>query len=168
MKILATVDGSDLSHAVLTLLSTFSDDIRAEVKLLTVQDPPQGSTGTLRPAAVGGENVGADAALSASGPVAGETHGQALARAKTEGTEYLEALAGQLRKSGFTVETEVIINDNPADVIIETARRDGVGLIAMATHGRSGFSRLRHGSVAEAVLTSGVGPVLLVRPSDSS
>jgi nucleotide-binding universal stress UspA family protein len=34
----------------------------------------------------------------------------------------------------------------------------------MATHGRSGLREIVHGSVAAAVLRSGVAPVLLVRP----
>ena len=36
MKILATVDGSELSHVVLAMLGTFAGDLTAQVKLLTV------------------------------------------------------------------------------------------------------------------------------------
>jgi nucleotide-binding universal stress UspA family protein len=48
--------------------------------------------------------------------------------------------------------------------IVDFAREVGFDLIVMATHGRSGLSELVQGSIAEAVLKSGVAPVLLVRP----
>jgi nucleotide-binding universal stress UspA family protein len=44
------------------------------------------------------------------------------------------------------------------------ASEEGVSLIAMATHGRSGFDRLVMGSVVERVLRSVAVPVLLLRP----
>ena len=40
-------------------------------------------------------------------------------------------------------------------------------LVVMSTHGRSGFSRLRMGSVASALLTRAAAPVLLVRAGDN-
>lgn len=51
------------------------------------------------------------------------------------------------------------------DPIKEILRRsENVDLIAMATHGRSGLSRLILGSVAEAVVRASSVPVLLRRP----
>lgn len=50
-----------------------------------------------------------------------------------------------------------------ADKICEVAREEGVSLIAMATHGRSGFSRALLGSVSESVLRESPAPVLLAR-----
>jgi universal stress protein A len=52
----------------------------------------------------------------------------------------------------------------PRSVIDETAKRLGVDLIVLGTHGRRGFSRLILGSVAEAVVRSAPCPVLAVRP----
>jgi nucleotide-binding universal stress UspA family protein len=45
-----------------------------------------------------------------------------------------------------------LLSGAPADRIVELANREHCDLIAMGTHGRSGFKRLMMGSVAEAVL----------------
>jgi nucleotide-binding universal stress UspA family protein len=38
----------------------------------------------------------------------------------------------------------------------------------MATHGRSGFSRVVFGSVAERLLREGTVPLLLIRPPEAA
>jgi nucleotide-binding universal stress UspA family protein len=53
---------------------------------------------------------------------------------------------------------------SPAEVIAAAAAETNSGLIAMATHGRSGLGRLFLGSVAERVLRSVSMPVLLWKP----
>ena len=60
------------------------------------------------------------------------------------------------------VDVEVEASDVAA-AIIEQARRTDADLIVMGTHGRSGLSRLRVGSVAESVTRAAPCPVLLVR-----
>ena len=60
------------------------------------------------------------------------------------------------------VDVEVEASDVAA-AIVEQAWRTGADLIVMGTHGRSGLSRLRLGSVAEAVTRAAPCPVLLVR-----
>jgi len=65
---------------------------------------------------------------------------------------------------GLDVKRFAHLSDNPSEVIVDYAREQAVDLIAMATHGRSGLSRLVQGSVASQVVQSGVAPVLLVRP----
>lgn len=52
---------------------------------------------------------------------------------------------------------------NPADEILNYAEKNGVDLILMATHGRSGVSRLVMGSVAEKVWRASPVPVWLLR-----
>ncbi|HUV92071.1 MAG TPA: universal stress protein, partial [Anaerolineales bacterium] len=47
--------------------------------------------------------------------------------------------------------------------IINVAEREGVDLIAMASHGRSGLSRVFYGSVAAGVLNQVARPLLLIR-----
>jgi nucleotide-binding universal stress UspA family protein len=51
----------------------------------------------------------------------------------------------------------------PAAAIVERATNDGVDLIAMTTHGRTGVSRWAFGSVAEQVLRHCPCPILLKR-----
>jgi nucleotide-binding universal stress UspA family protein len=49
--------------------------------------------------------------------------------------------------------------------IVEVAAEEKVDLIVMATHGRTGFSHLFMGSVAERVVRTASCPVLTIRPT---
>jgi len=51
-------------------------------------------------------------------------------------------------------------NGRPAQVIVDAAKQAKADLIVMATHGRSGVSRLVMGSVAERVVRTATCPVL--------
>jgi nucleotide-binding universal stress UspA family protein len=64
------------------------------------------------------------------------------------------------------VEVETIIDTGvPKDTIAEYARDHGIDLIVMSTHGRSGFSRVMLGSVAEATIRISTVPILVI-PGD--
>jgi nucleotide-binding universal stress UspA family protein len=76
---------------------------------------------------------------------------------------YLEAKAQALRDSGLDVET-VVLQGVPSEAIIDYAHDNGVTLIAIATHGHSGFRQITLGSTAEAVLRHSGLPVLLAAP----
>jgi nucleotide-binding universal stress UspA family protein len=54
-------------------------------------------------------------------------------------------------------------SNGPADAILDYARENGVDLIVMGTHGRSGVAHLFMGSVAERVVRMALCPVLTVR-----
>lgn len=77
---------------------------------------------------------------------------------------YLEGIARQMQDEGINSET-VVIEGKPSSVITAVARREEGSMIALATHGRSGVSRLLLGSVAEAVVRESGDPVLVVRAS---
>ena len=68
-------------------------------------------------------------------------------------------------QAGRPVEAKLIEakNNRIENVIIEEAKRWQAELIVIGTHGRSGFSRLMLGSVAEGVVRSASIPVLLIR-----
>jgi nucleotide-binding universal stress UspA family protein len=55
---------------------------------------------------------------------------------------------------------------SPHRKIIDTAEAEQVDLIVMATAGRSGFSRLIMGSIAERVVRTATCPVLTIRPRE--
>jgi nucleotide-binding universal stress UspA family protein len=55
---------------------------------------------------------------------------------------------------------------SPHRKIIDTAEAEQVDLIVMATAGRSGFSRLIMGSIAERVVRAATCPVLTIRPRE--
>jgi len=55
---------------------------------------------------------------------------------------------------------------DPAEAIVEYARRAAVDVIVIGTHGRRGMSRLFLGSVAERVVRTAPCPVLTIRPHE--
>jgi len=80
-----------------------------------------------------------------------------------QASRYLEEVATKLRAGGRLIETLVATGD-AATMILTAARENGANLIAMTTHGYSGFSRLFLGSIAERVLHNATTPLLLVKP----
>jgi nucleotide-binding universal stress UspA family protein len=76
---------------------------------------------------------------------------------------YLEHVAAGLRAEGYRVRCDVVEGE-PEDVILGYAHREGVDLVVMGTHGRSGLSRMLMGSVAEKVMHATRRPVMLVKP----
>lgn len=76
----------------------------------------------------------------------------------------LQEMADRLTEEGLTVDW-VALEGDPSVVIVEEAERREVDLIAMGTHGRSGFRHLLLGSTAERVVQHARGPVMTVRPS---
>lgn len=74
---------------------------------------------------------------------------------------YLKRLGEPLLKRGVRTKTEVRTG-KPADVIVDVARELKVNAIAMSTHGRTGISRWRFGSVAQKVLTAAPCPVYII------
>ncbi len=56
-----------------------------------------------------------------------------------------------------------LITGDPAMAIAKLAQEEGVELIVMGTHGRTGLMRLLMGSVAEAVVRRAPCPVLTLR-----
>jgi nucleotide-binding universal stress UspA family protein len=57
----------------------------------------------------------------------------------------------------------LLVEGDPAALILKVAEERHCDLIAMGTHGRRGLTRLLMGSVAEQVLRSAVCPVLTVK-----
>ena len=82
---------------------------------------------------------------------------------RAQASRYLEEVASRLRAEGRKVETRVTSGD-AAEMILKTADDVGANLIAMTTHGFSGFSQLFLGSIAERVLHKTAKPLLLVKP----
>jgi nucleotide-binding universal stress UspA family protein len=76
---------------------------------------------------------------------------------------YLEGAAGRLTSSGAKVTTVIDVGD--PRVVTERAAK-GHDLVILATHGRGGFDRWRHGSVADYVVRYLEQAVLLVRAKD--
>ncbi len=80
-----------------------------------------------------------------------------------EARSYLEAVAGRLAGRGLSVQTRVLVEEQPAAGILREAETDA-DVIALATHGRRGLPRLLLGSVADKLVRGCTLPVLLYRP----
>ncbi|MDF1663541.1 MAG: universal stress protein [Planctomycetota bacterium] len=61
--------------------------------------------------------------------------------------------------------TKKVVMGEPVDRILNRLKTDQFDLVAMATHGRSGISRMYWGSIAENVLRQCHVPLLLLHPS---
>lgn len=137
-RILLPLDGSAAAESALPYAEQIARALHAHVTLLRAIDVPAEWAQHLAQADLGSEE-------SAAG-------------------EYLEEIAAALRHRSINVE-HAVSQLPPAQAILERAREGGAGLIAMATHGRSGVSRWTLGSVADTVLHRTETPLLLVRPS---
>ena len=85
-----------------------------------------------------------------------------LARHLSEAKKYLEGVAGKTGVQGTSIQTEVL-SGKIEQSLIGFAETQGIDLIVMATHGRSGPSRWVWGSVADRLLRGTCVPVLMVR-----
>jgi len=81
---------------------------------------------------------------------------------RSNAQDYLNQLVGRLKYDRVSLQTEVIMG-KAAESLADYAEKNGVDLIVIATHGRSGVSRWVWGSVADRILRSACVPVLMVR-----
>ncbi len=91
--------------------------------------------------------------------------GLSVAREEGELTEAQAIVGGMLARAnalGLPLETRVTVGA-PDDAIVRLARELGADLIILGSHGRTGFTRLLLGSVAERVIGSAPCPVLVVK-----
>jgi nucleotide-binding universal stress UspA family protein len=153
--ILLTLDGTPLAERMVepaVALGALSD---AEFTLLRV----------IRPVPVVGV------------PAAGGSMGEELAgllgrveqiqeQLRQEAATYLEGVAGRLRARGLRVQTRVAVDEQPGAAVVREAADPSVDLVALATHGRRGVSRLLLGSVADKVIRGAARPVLAFHPAD--
>ena len=90
---------------------------------------------------------------------------QALEQLTKQAEAYLDSLAAEFREKGIEALTRVV-NGPVVGEILDAADREGADIIAMASHGRTGVSRVFYGSVAAGVLHRVDRPLLLIRSRD--
>lgn len=143
-KILVPLDGSKLSESSLPHVKAIALGCSVpEVVLLRVIEP------VLNPEA-------AEDAMAGRELIAQVEKNN---RAKVQ--SYIEALGKQLQKEGVNARA-VSRAGKPAEEILAFAAEQGVDLIIMSTHGRSGVTRWFLGSVADRVVRHSTVPVLLI------
>lgn len=74
----------------------------------------------------------------------------------------LSGVKAKLQEKKIETQTRVV-SGIPLDVICQTAEKENVDLIAMASHGRTGAARVFHGNVAANVLKRADQPLLMIR-----
>jgi len=141
---LLTLDGTALAEQILEPALTLGAIMQAEYTLLRVVETDVFPSYLLLPQAKG-------------------YIPPAIEAAEIEAQNYLTTVALRLRNKGC-IHTSVLLGDHAASTILAEAQRHVGGLIACATHGRSGMTRLLLGSVADKVLRGATTPVLMMRP----
>ncbi len=165
-KVLVPLDGSDLAESVLPHVIGFAKGCAAEILLLRVIPPPGDGTRALyrslrleMPVSPQPDLV--EDMTAVQHPIYRE---QEMASLKVEAQRCLNRAKERLTEAGLEARGEVLFG-RPARKIVECAQDEGVDLIAMATHGHSGFRRRVFGSVAEKVLRTTDLPLLLIKPT---
>ena len=133
-RIVVALDGSDRSEAILPDVELLARKLEAEVHVIRVVQ--------LVIAAGMGE---VPVALPPEDPM-----------------PYLKGVVRRLEAAGLKA-TAVALEGGAADAILRYVEEASASLLCMATHGRSGLTRLMLGSVAEEVLRKAPCPVLLRR-----
>jgi nucleotide-binding universal stress UspA family protein len=133
-KILFATDFSPSSQAALSTAVSLARESNATLMVVHVQEPP--------PAFGGGETY--------IGP--------------TENEHELSDLLSHVvpADAGVRVERRLVVGE-PAHQIVELAEENGVDLIVIGSHGRTGIARMLMGSVAEAVVRRAKCAVLTIK-----
>ncbi|MCZ7575292.1 MAG: universal stress protein [Ardenticatenaceae bacterium] len=163
--VLIPLDGSEFSRQVLRHVQRFLDPENTELILLRVAPLAEGFVAPpprrlFTDMVTVPEYESEQAIERAAHPI---YRSQVLASLESSLTDELQVETRPLREAGYSVTIAVRFGD-PAQEIVEVVDREAVDLVAMATHGRTGFRRIVLGSVADTVLRSVSVPVLLVRP----
>jgi nucleotide-binding universal stress UspA family protein len=87
------------------------------------------------------------------------------ANEKDHAEEYLEGLARGVREQALAARVRAVVAADGVQAILEEAEGHKAGLIALASHGRGGLSRLLFGSVADQVVRGTKSAVLVTRPA---
>lgn len=92
--------------------------------------------------------------------------GAAYGQSGDSAEAYLQRVAMRVQEREGMTPLKLVRVGQPIDVIVTVATELGATAVALTTHGRAGLSRLLHGSVADAIVRSAPGPVLVYHPTD--
>lgn len=140
--ILVPLDGSARAEAILAHVEEIAEPQKTCVVLLHVVDPAASFTGL--------ESIPFDVSRDL------------IESESAEARLYLEAKAGELRAKHITSCVRLRYGEI-VKAIADAAEAEKADLIAIASHGRTGLSRLFYGSVAAGVLQRVERPLLIIR-----
>lgn len=147
-RILVPLDGSEFSRSILEPAVALGSLFGARYHLIRVLAFPTELASPYLPHSI---QMNVD--------LVDEARGAALAS--------LEGVAAELRLRGLEADVEVVVDPQAAHAILRRAGELDVGLVALATHGRSGAARLVLGSTTDKVIRGAQRPVLVLRPEGS-
>jgi nucleotide-binding universal stress UspA family protein len=151
-KILVTLDGSELAETAVEYAMRIADP-NAHIHLLSVivHDNTESLVAVANSIEIALTGAPAYPVLDHL------TEAEEIAQTKV----YLEKLKGRVEQHGFIVTIEAIAG-NAVDSIVDAAANKQFEVIVMATHGRTGVSKLVLGSAVEGVLHRASCPVLVI------
>jgi nucleotide-binding universal stress UspA family protein len=143
-EILVPLDGSPLAEAALEPAAAIARLWDAEISLVQVVQP---------------------AYLTTDPPLAipAEIDERLTAIRREAAQDYIRDVAERLREQGVKASGVAVLGDGVAETLLQLARPERVGLLAVATHGRGGVRRLVLGSVADKLVRAADVPVLVCR-----
>lgn len=144
-EILVALDGSALAEGVLEPATLLGRALGARLGLLQVVTPVPVMTDPPLP-----YPMGSDENLTTI--------------RRQQAQDYLDDIAERIREEGLQASATAVVGAPAAQSILDIARRESVGMLAVATHGRGGLRRLILGSVADKLVRGAERPVLVVRP----
>jgi len=145
-KILVPLDGSSMAEAALPLARNLAECYGAEMVLLHVNTPLP---------------------MQYYAPEIMEAVTEMEQSTRVESNTYIHHTVANLMNRGIKAHAVLMDDNTAADAILDYTEHNGVDLIAMSTHGRSGLGRWLLGSVTDKVIHGAKVPVLLVRPDES-
>jgi nucleotide-binding universal stress UspA family protein len=145
-RMIVPLDGSELAEGVLPYARSLARALEGPVTLLQVIDP--------------------DIISAFTNPAHKRYFDNVAAGMKMNSADYLRKLAPSFAQPAKV--DQLVEVGKAAETIVSKAGDDPGTLIAMATHGRSGFQRWILGSVAAKVLHATHNPLLLIRPREQS
>lgn len=83
---------------------------------------------------------------------------------RREAQDYIDGIAEQVTASGVPASGAAVLGAGVFATIQAAAHAPATGMVALATHGRSGVRRMVLGSVADKLVRAGELPVLITRP----
>jgi nucleotide-binding universal stress UspA family protein len=150
-KILICLDGSKLAEVILPYAIEQARHFESELVLFRAFSESQ----TISLAMPGMPGV----------PIDSQRVDRQLVEDEKEVTGYLKSLAEKTQaETNLTVSYDSALG-SAGPAIVEYCEKQGVDLIAIATHGRSGPGRVVLGSVADFVIRHSRLPILLIRPN---
>lgn len=90
---------------------------------------------------------------------------ESLTAARREQAEdYLKDVVAQIAELGIATRSRAVLCASAIEGIRAASGAPGIGMIALATHGRGGLRRMVLGSVTDKLVRMGEHPVLVIRP----